>query len=105
MLAGSPWSAGGQYFSRSPAFFKHKKAVPTLIMAGGIDKSTPPGQAEECHFAALRSGAPSTLLIYPRAGHSLRSYPEYIDSAARILWWLEKHVASNGATTAKGDKQ
>lgn len=105
MLDGSPWSAGGQYFSRSPAFFKQKKAVPTLIMAGGIDKSTPPGQAEECHFAALRSGAPSTLLIYPRAGHSLRGYPEYIDSAARILWWLEKHVASDGAAAAKGDKQ
>ncbi|WP_136619096.1 MULTISPECIES: S9 family peptidase [Mesorhizobium] len=106
MLTTSPWESGGDYFSRSPAFHKQKKIVPTLIMAGAIDKSTPPGQAEECHFAALRSGAPSALVIYPNAGHSLRGYPEYIDSAARILWWLERHVGPAGGTgpSAKGDQ-
>ncbi|OBQ71565.1 S9 family peptidase [Mesorhizobium loti] len=97
MLTTSPWQPGGEYFARSPAFHKQKKIVPSLIMAGAIDKSTPPGQAEECHFAALRSGAPSALVIYPKAGHSLRGYPEYIDSAARILWWLERHIGPAGA--------
>lgn len=93
MLDGSPWSPGGAYFDRSPAFFRQRKPVPTLVMAGGLDRSTPPGQAQECHFAAVASGAPSTLLTYPKAGHSLRSYPEYFDSAARVLHWLAAHVA------------
>jgi dipeptidyl aminopeptidase/acylaminoacyl peptidase len=92
MLDASPWAEGGAYFTRSPAFYKQKTKVPTLVMAGGIDRSTPVGQAEECHFAALRSGAPSSLVIYPKVGHSVRSYPEYLDSAARILWWLGKYV-------------
>ncbi|PSJ60939.1 prolyl oligopeptidase family serine peptidase [Pseudaminobacter soli (ex Li et al. 2025)] len=92
MLDASPWAEGGAYFTRSPAFYMQKTKVPTLVMAGGIDRSTPVGQAEECHFAAVRSGAPSSLVIYPKAGHSVRSYPEYLDSAARILWWLGKYV-------------
>lgn len=96
MLEASPWAADGAYFSRSPAFHKQKVKVPTLVMAGAIDRSTPVGQAEECHFAAIRSGAPSALVIYPNAGHSVRSYPEYLDSAARILWWLDKYVHPAG---------
>lgn len=96
MLDASPWAEGGAYFERSPAFFKHKKQVPTLVMAGGIDRSTPAGQAEECYFAALRSGSPAELVIYPNAGHSMRSYPEYLDSAARILWWLDTYVYRAG---------
>ncbi|MBL8584393.1 MAG: S9 family peptidase [Rhizobiaceae bacterium] len=94
MLETSPWDEGGAYFARSPAFFHQQSPVPTLIMAGGLDKSTPRGQAEECHFAALRSGAPSALVIYPNAGHSVRVYPEYIDTAARILWWLDRYIGS-----------
>lgn len=94
MLESSPWDSGGAYFDRSPAFHRYVSPVPTLIMAGAIDKSTPAGQAQECHFAALRSGSPSTLILYPNAGHSLRSYPEYLDSAARILRWLATHVTT-----------
>lgn len=96
MLDASPWTEAGPYFERSPAFFKQLKRVPTLVMAGGIDRSTPPSQAEECYFAAVRSGSPAKLVIYPNAGHSMRSYPEYLDSAARILWWLDNHVHRAG---------
>ncbi len=99
MLESSPWEEGGAYFTRSPAFYRQLNSVPTLVMAGGIDKSTPPGQALECHFAALRSGSPSALATYPNAGHSLRGYPEYIDTAARIVWWLDSYVG--GSSTAK----
>ncbi|TPI41372.1 S9 family peptidase [Mesorhizobium sp. B3-1-6] len=99
MLESSPWEEGGAYFTRSPAFYRQLSKVPTLVMAGGIDKSTPPGQALECHFAALRSGSPSALATYPSAGHSLRGYPEYIDTAARIVWWLDTYVG--GSSTAK----
>jgi dipeptidyl aminopeptidase/acylaminoacyl peptidase len=98
MLESSPWDESGAYFARSPAFHKQRSQVPTLVMAGGIDKSTPPSQALECHFAALRSGSPSALATYPNAGHSVRVYPEYIDTAARIVWWLETYVG--GPSTA-----
>jgi dipeptidyl aminopeptidase/acylaminoacyl peptidase len=99
MLESSPWEEGGAYFARSPAFHRQVRSVPTLVMAGGIDKSTPPGQALECHFAALRSGSPSALATYPNAGHSLRGYPEYIDTAARIVWWLDTYVGGPLAAT------
>ncbi|MGN6306625.1 MAG: prolyl oligopeptidase family serine peptidase [Mesorhizobium sp.] len=98
MLESSPWEEGGAYFARSPAFYRQRSKVPTLVMAGGIDKSTPPSQALECHFAALRSGSPSALATYPNVGHSVRGYPEYIDTAARIVWWLETYVS--GPATA-----
>ncbi|MDQ6437361.1 prolyl oligopeptidase family serine peptidase [Mesorhizobium sp. LHD-90] len=101
-LDASPWDGSGAYHSRSPAFFRQRKKVPTLVMAGGIDKSTPPSQALECHFAALRSGSSSALVTYPNAGHSIRVYPEYFDSAARIVWWLNTYVG--GASPAAEDK-
>ncbi|MFI0843942.1 alpha/beta hydrolase family protein [Mesorhizobium sp. IMUNJ 23232] len=102
-LDASPWDGSGAYYARSPAFFKQRTKVPTLVMAGGIDKSTPPSQALECHFAALRSGSPSALVTYPSAGHSIRVYPEYFDSAARIVWWLDTYVG--GAAPAAEDKE
>ncbi|MEQ1955416.1 alpha/beta hydrolase family protein [Mesorhizobium yinganensis] len=102
-LDASPWDGSGAYYARSPAFFKQRKKVPTLVMAGGIDKSTPSSQALECHFAALRSGSPSALMTYPKAGHSVRTYPEYFDSAARIVWWLETYVG--GVPSAQEAKE
>ena len=59
-------------------------------------------QAAECYFAAVRSGSPAELVIYPNAGHSMRGYPEYLDSAARVLRWLDQHVQG---TAAKGEKE
>ncbi|KSV74464.1 hypothetical protein N182_27875 [Sinorhizobium sp. GL2] len=96
MLVASPWAETGAYFKRSPAFFKHKKKVPSLVMAGAVDRSTAPSQAEECYFAAVASGSPAELVIYPNAGHSVRKYAEYLDSAARVLWWLDKYVHPAG---------
>lgn len=92
MLEASPWDGTGAYFDRSPALFRHRRPTPALIMAGGIDRSTPASQAEECYNAAVESGSCAELVIYPKAGHSMRVYPEYLDSAARILCWLERHV-------------
>jgi hypothetical protein len=55
ILEAPPWAADGAYFSRSAAFFKHNAAVPTVAMAGALDRSTPVGQVDECHFATIRS--------------------------------------------------
>lgn len=91
-LEGSPRAAGGQYFDRSPAFFASGATTPTLTLAGGLDKNTPPTQALEFHRALLEAGCPSTLCVYPEDGHSLRGYPAYLESAARTMIWLDRHM-------------
>lgn len=91
-LDGSPRRAGGAYFKRSPVFFLSGAKTPTLVIGGGRDKNTPTSQAVELYNGLIEAGAPAGLLIYPEDGHSMRGYPAYIDSAARIVDWLEKHV-------------
>ncbi len=87
-LADSAWRAGGKFFDRSPAMFAAGVATPCLVMAGALDKNTPPSQALEFHQSLLEHGVESELVTYPRDGHSLRGYPAYLDSAARILIWF-----------------
>jgi dipeptidyl aminopeptidase/acylaminoacyl peptidase len=91
-LKGSATAPGQQYFERSPAFFAQGARTPTLLLAGARDKNTPPTQALEFHHALLETGCRSVLCTYPEDGHSLRGYPAYLDSAARVLAWLEEHV-------------
>lgn len=92
-LDGSPISPVGQYFDRSPVFLAAHVRTPTLTLTGGRDKSTPPGQALEFHNALLQAGATSVLCTYPDDGHSLRGYPAYLDSAARVMMWAETYAA------------
>jgi dipeptidyl aminopeptidase/acylaminoacyl peptidase len=88
-LQGSAHAPGGQYFERSPALRAGGATTPTLILAGALDKNTPPTQALEFHHALLEAGCRSVLCTYPQGGHSLRGYPAYLDSAARVIAWLE----------------
>lgn len=92
MLEGSPRQPGGQYFSRSPVFFAKQAKTPTLVLGGSRDKNTPAGQALELYGALLEAGVDTAIAIYPEDGHSLRGYPAYLDSAARILDWCERHL-------------
>jgi len=93
LLDGSPQRPGEQYFYRSPVFFAGNASTPTLILAGGRDKNTPTGQAVEFFGALAEAGVETALAVYPEDGHSLRGYPAYLDSAARIVDWLERHIA------------
>lgn len=92
LLEGSPRRPGGQYFDRSPVFFAECATTPTLILAGGRDKNTPTGQAIEFFGALSEAGAETALAVYPGDGHSLRGYPAYLDSAARIVDWFDRHI-------------
>lgn len=91
-LDDSPASPGGRYFFRSPVAFAHHVHTPCVVMTGALDKNTPPTQAEQFHRALRESGIESALVVYPKDGHSLRGYPAYIDSAARILAWFGRHL-------------
>lgn len=87
-LDGSASRGDGLFFTRSPVMYAGQVRTPCLIMAGALDKNTPPTQALEFHQAVREGGGESVLVIYPQDGHSLRGYPAYLDSAARILSWF-----------------
>jgi dipeptidyl aminopeptidase/acylaminoacyl peptidase len=91
-LNDDPSNPTGRYFERSPAFHAQNARTPCLIMAGALDKNTPPGQAVEFRQALVERGVENALVIYPKDGHSLRGYPAYLDSAARILIWFGKYL-------------
>lgn len=91
-LRASASEPDNKFFHRSPAMFANRVKTPTLVMAGARDKNTPPGQAVEFYRSLLEHGIETALAIYPKDGHSLRGYPAYIDTAARILMWLETYV-------------
>lgn len=91
-LGGRVTVPGGRHFERSPIFRAEQVRTPTLILSGALDKNTPPTQALEFHQALLEVGATSILCTYPEAGHSLRSYPAYLDSAARVMIWAEHYA-------------
>lgn len=87
-LDGSVSRGDGLFFTRSPVMYADHVETPCLIMAGALDKNTPPTQALEFHQALREAGVESVLVVYPDDGHSLRGYPAYFDSAARILSWF-----------------
>lgn len=91
-LADTASNPGGRFFTRSPAMYADQVSTPCLVMAGALDKNTPPGQALEFHQSLLEHGVESALVTYPRDGHSLRGYPAYIDTAARILAWFKPRL-------------
>jgi dipeptidyl aminopeptidase/acylaminoacyl peptidase len=101
-----PWVPGGEYFRRSPVMFARNVRTPVLQVAGGRDRCTPPGQAEEFHRALLEVGAVETeLVIYPKEGHGVRSFPAAIDFAARVVGWFERHMpAGGGGDRTGGDR-
>ncbi|WP_442680761.1 prolyl oligopeptidase family serine peptidase [Sphingomonas sp. ASY06-1R] len=91
-LGGDPCQPTGPHFQRSPVFAAGEVTTPTLILAGALDKNTPTGQAIELYGSLVEAGATCAAAVYPQSGHSVRSYPEYVDSVARIIVWLEQHL-------------
>ncbi|WP_211192442.1 S9 family peptidase [Actinoplanes sp. TBRC 11911] len=92
LLNGDPEVPGSQVFSRSPLVHASKTRAACLNIAGGQDRSTPPGQAEEFHHALVFHGVPSALVIYPEEGHGVRAFPAVTDFLSRIIDWFEKYL-------------
>ncbi|MGC0421947.1 S9 family peptidase [Embleya sp. AB8] len=92
-LAAEPRSFTGRYVERSPLYFASRVRTPTLLTAGGMDRCTPAGQAQEFHRALTESGVESTLLVYPQEGHGVRAFPALIDHCARVLGWFDRFLA------------
>ena len=91
-IGDDPHDPNGKYFTTSPIHHVRKVKTPTLLVCGGQDKNTPPGQAVEFHHALVEEGKVSALLTYPNAGHSIRQMPESIDLLARVIAWFQAYV-------------
>lgn len=97
-LRADPFDHGGQYDQRSPISHAAAIRTPTLLIAGALDRCTPPSQAEEL-FGALRAlDVPSELVIYPREGHGVVGFPETVDHLARILGWFSDYLGNRSDT-------
>ncbi len=91
-LGGDPYEPRRRHYDRSPVMFAPSVTTPTLLIAGALDRCTPPGQAVEFHNALREHGVDTALVVYPEEGHGLVHPPARIDSAARILSWFERYM-------------
>jgi dipeptidyl aminopeptidase/acylaminoacyl peptidase len=99
-LEGAVFDPDGRHETRSPLRFVDRVRTPTLLLAGALDKNTPPAHALAFYTGLIEQGVETALVTYPRDGHSLRGYPAYPDTAARILLWFERHLNKAGSLAA-----
>jgi dipeptidyl aminopeptidase/acylaminoacyl peptidase len=93
-LGADPTEPAGLFHQRSPVLHAHRVRTPFLLVAGGLDRCTPPTQAQEFHQALAEHGVLSRLAVYPQEGHGVRSFPAVIDFTARVLEWFTRHMPS-----------
>jgi dipeptidyl aminopeptidase/acylaminoacyl peptidase len=67
--------------------------TPTLVYVGERDLETPAPQSLEFWHGLTAMGVPTTLVIYPGEGHSLRDPQHKHDREARILGWFDRYLA------------
>jgi dipeptidyl aminopeptidase/acylaminoacyl peptidase len=79
---------GAIFDERSPLRHADKIATPTMLIAGEMDKTTPPTQAIQFHHALTLRDVPSELVLYPEEGHANARLEAQIDQAARVLRWF-----------------
>ncbi len=96
-IGDDPYRPAGRHFDRSPVMHAANVRTPTLLIAGALDRCTPPGQAVEFYNALRAHGVETGLVIYPQEGHGVRSLPARVDIAARLLAWFEHHMPAHPA--------
>lgn len=93
---GDAYTVGDIFDRRSPLRHANKVTTPALVIAGGIDQTTPDSQALQFHRALVMNGVPSELAIYPEEGHAVNRYEAQIDQGVRILRWFKTWERHNG---------
>ncbi|MGL3820434.1 S9 family peptidase [Sphingopyxis sp. R3-92] len=92
---GDPYDVGGTFDQRSPLAHANKVTTPTLLIAGEIDKTTPPAQAVQFHHALVLGDVPTELVLYPEEGHAALRYEAQIDQGTRVLHWFARWEGRN----------
>lgn len=91
-LDDAPLKADGLFHARSPVKFVDRVSTPTLLVAGVLDRISPPDQAVEFYRALREYGVESALVLYPEEGHNVRNLPATIDASARYLRWFDRFL-------------
>lgn len=94
---GDPYDVGGTFDQRSPLAHANKVTTPTLLIAGEMDKTTPPAQAVQFHHALVLGDVPTELVLYPEEGHAAARFEAQIDQGTRVLRWFAQWEGRNGS--------
>lgn len=91
-LGGRPWEAPRRYQDEAAIFQIDKVKTPTHIVAGADDIRVAVSENYLLDRALHSLGIPSTLLIFPGEGHSLKKNPWHGKIKVREeLRWLERY--------------
>ncbi|MGH3049445.1 MAG: prolyl oligopeptidase family serine peptidase, partial [Gaiellaceae bacterium] len=99
-LGGEPWAFRERYQAMSPFDRVDSVETPTLVYHGDADRRCPVGQAQQWHTALRERDVPSSLALYPGAGHLfiLDGRPSHrVDFNRRVVEWVERHAAAPGS--------
>jgi dipeptidyl aminopeptidase/acylaminoacyl peptidase len=99
-LAAEPYDPAGDYFTRSPVVHAPRVSTPTLVMHGALDLCVPLSQGQELYQALAAAGIETALVVYPREGHGWRERDHILDGTARVIAWLDHHLAVRAAAAA-----
>lgn len=66
--------------------------TPVLIWTSDSDQVVPPSQSMAFHIALWRLGKESTLLVYPKEGHSLMKEENQEDLSRRVSEWFSHYL-------------
>jgi dipeptidyl aminopeptidase/acylaminoacyl peptidase len=80
-------------WERSPLKHVKNSKTPTLILHGGADRRVPLNQAHELYRGLKYFNVPTTLVVYPREGHSTRERAHQIDLCRRALAWYDQYLS------------
>lgn len=81
-----------RYLRNSPVLLAEGVQTPLLAWAGEQDDNVNPLQSKEFYLAMRRLGKEHTLLVYPRAGHSLSDQEQQADLTHRFEAWFAKYL-------------
>jgi len=83
---------GGPYDERSPVTHAHKATTPTLVIAGELDRCTPPAQGELLFGALAAAGCETELVVLPGEGHVPVSRPYALEAIRRTQAWFDCYL-------------
>jgi dipeptidyl aminopeptidase/acylaminoacyl peptidase len=80
------------YARSSPINFIRNVKTPTFEFVGELDIECPAPQTQEFWHALKAMNVPTSIMIYPGEGHSLRDPKHTADAMERTLSWFEKYL-------------
>ncbi len=80
------------YARSSPVNFVRNVRTPTFVYVGERDIECPAPQTQEFWHALRALGVPTSIMIYPGEGHSLRDPAHAEDALQRTLAWFDRYL-------------